>query len=57
MSSPSQKNKMQARDLGSYLVTKKAKKLHWTCKYCDDRQLNEVCEEDILKLYFKRGIT
>ena len=45
VSSPSQKNKMQAIDLGLYLMIKRVGTLYWTFKNCDGRQLTKVCED------------
>ena len=57
VSSPGQLNKLQARDLGSYLVAKRIETLHRTIKNCDNRHLNQMCEMTMVKLYFERGIT
>ena len=43
VSSPGQRNKLQARNLGSYLVIKRVGTLHWTFKDCDGRQLTKIC--------------
>ena len=57
VSSPSQMNKLQARNLDSYLVIKRVGTLHWTFKDCDGGQLTEICQFNMAKPYFKRGIT
>ena len=57
VSSPGQRNAMQARDLGSCLVVNRVGTLHWTFKNCDGGQLTEICQLNILKPYFERDIT
>ena len=57
VSSPGQMNKLQARNLGSYLVIKRVGALHWTFKDYDGGQLAEICQFNMVKPYFKRGIT
>ena len=57
MSSPGQMNKLLARNLGSYLVIKKVETLHWTFKDYDGGQLTEICQFNMAKPYFERGIT
>ena len=53
VSSPGRRNKLQARDLGSYLVIKRVGTLHWTFKDCDGGQLTEICQFNMAKPYFK----
>ena len=50
-------NALQARDLGSYLVIKRVGTLYWTIKNCDSIHLTHVCEVNMVKPYFERGIT
>ena len=57
VSSPGQMNKLQARNLWSYLVIKRVGTFHWTFKDCDGEQLTEICQFNMAKPYFKRGIT
>ena len=57
VSSPDQMNKLQARNLGSYLVIKRLETLHRTIKNCDNKHLKQMCEMTMVKPYFKRGIT
>ena len=57
VSSPGQRNTLQARDLGSYLMTMRVGTLHWTIRNCDSRHLTHVCEVNMLKPYFESGIT
>ena len=57
VSSPGQMNIPQARNLGSYLVIKRVGTLHWTFKDCDSGQLTEICQFNMVKPYFERGIT
>ena len=57
VSSPSQLNKLQARDLGSYLVTQRVVTLHWTIRNCDSRHLTNACEVSMVKSYLKKSIT
>ena len=56
MSSPGQMKKLPARNLGSHLVVKRVETLHWTFKDCDGGQLTEICQFNMAKLYFERGI-
>ena len=42
VSSPGQMNKPQARDLGSYLVTKRVGTFHWAIRNCDSIHLTHV---------------
>ena len=56
MSSLGQMKKLPARNLGSYLVVKRVETLHWTFKDCDGGQLTEICQFNMAKLYFERGI-
>ena len=55
--SPGQLNKLQARDLGSCLVTQRVETLHRTIKNYDNRHSNHLCEITMVKPYFERGIT
>ena len=57
VSSPGQLNKLQARDLGSCLMTQTVETIHWTIRNCDSRCLTHVCDVNMVKPYFKRGIT
>ena len=57
VSSPGQMNKLQTRNLVSYLVIKRVGTLHWTFKNCDGGQLTEICQFNMVKPYFERGIT
>ena len=57
VSSLGQKYAMQARNLGSCLLTKRVETLHRTIKNCDNRHLNQKCEMTVVKPYFERGIT
>ena len=57
VSSPGQMSKLQARDLGSYLVTRRVGTLYWTFKNCDGGHLIQVFEANMVKPYFERGIT
>ena len=58
VSSPGQMNKLQARDLGSYLVIKRVGTQRvGLLKNCDSRQLTEMCQLNMVKPYFKIGIT
>ena len=57
VSSPGRRNKLQTRDLGSYLVTQSVGTLNWTIRNCDNIHLTHVCELNIVKSYFERGIT
>ena len=57
VSSPGQLNKLQARDLGSSLVRQTVETLHWTIRNCDGRCLTHVCDVNMVKPYFERGIT
>ena len=49
-------NKMQVRNLGSYVVIKRIGTLHWTFKDCDGGQLIEICQFSMVKPCFERGI-
>ena len=57
VSSPGQMNKLPASNLGSYLVRKRVELLQWTFKNCDDGELTEMFQLNMVKLYFERGIT
>ena len=56
VSSPGQRNALQARELGLYLGIKRVGTLHWKYKKSDGRQLTQVCEVNMVKPYFKTGI-
>ena len=53
VTSPGQRNKLQARDLGSYLVIKRVGTLHWAFKNCDGGRLTEVSEVNMTKHILK----
>ena len=57
VSSPGQLNKLQDRDLGSCLVTQTVETLHWAIRNCTSTRLTRVCEMNMIKQYFERGIT
>ena len=57
VSTPGQMDKIQARNLGSYLVINRMGTLYWTFKDCDGGQLTEICQFNMVKSYFERGIT
>ena len=57
VSSPGQMNKLQAINQGSHLVMKRVGTLHWNIKNCDSRCLAPLCEMNMVKPYFERGIT
>ena len=54
VSSSGRKNKLQAKDLGSYLVTQRVVTLHWTISNCDRRHLTNACEVSMVKSYLKK---
>ena len=57
VSSPGQLNKLQARDLGSCVMTLSVGTLQRTIKNCDNRHSNQMWEITMVKPYFERGIT
>ena len=53
VSSPGQRNILQAKDPGSYLVIERVGTLHWIFNNYDGRHLNQACEVNMVTLYFK----